>query len=133
MHFPQHTGFITPEQFRSCLGRFKLQRLFLNDRHLSALGERYTTTDSQGFPKIAYTHFVDDIDETFAMRRMEKDPTLTLKHANAYANAPTTRTLPADEEVRAECIMAKIKYVFTLTTFQASRNDYPTEMVTPQN
>eukprot|EP01064_Diplonema_japonicum_P027528 TRINITY_DN3996_c0_g1_i1.p1 TRINITY_DN3996_c0_g1~~TRINITY_DN3996_c0_g1_i1.p1 ORF type:complete len:922 (+),score=250.59 TRINITY_DN3996_c0_g1_i1:75-2840(+) len=106
------SGMITPHQFKASLGRFKLQRLPLTDAALDLLCEKYMVTDHQGYPKICYQQFVNEMDEVFSTKGMEKDPSKTLTYkASDFKNNPRTKDLSSEQEERVQNIMNRIKNI----------------------
>ena len=107
-----HSGLITVDQFKSCLGRLKLQRCVMDDRALNLISARYTVSDPQALPKVAYGHFVNDIEENHTVKAMEKDPNCTFKYtAEQFKNTPVAKTLGDEEEIRVASVMDRIRNV----------------------
>eukprot|EP01065_Artemidia_motanka_P005211 TRINITY_DN12502_c1_g2_i1.p1 TRINITY_DN12502_c1_g2~~TRINITY_DN12502_c1_g2_i1.p1 ORF type:complete len:931 (+),score=363.39 TRINITY_DN12502_c1_g2_i1:69-2861(+) len=104
------TGFVTVSQFHSALGRLRFQKFELTAHSLKLLSDRYGANDPQGYPKVAYHRFVDDMEEVFTVKGMEKSPSKKMAFdPDMFKNEPKSNQLPDEDEARVEQIIARIR------------------------
>eukprot|EP01062_Namystynia_karyoxenos_P047664 TRINITY_DN3606_c2_g1_i1.p1 TRINITY_DN3606_c2_g1~~TRINITY_DN3606_c2_g1_i1.p1 ORF type:complete len:958 (+),score=413.58 TRINITY_DN3606_c2_g1_i1:106-2874(+) len=104
------SGFITVNQFQSALGKMRIPGVQLTPHALSILADRYKRSDPQGYTKIAYQRFVDELDEVFTVKGAEKCPSKTMSlDVGQYKNDPKPNILSDEDEARVEQIMTRIR------------------------